>query len=272
MPKGNRRCEWPSAISSDDCSKGPFQSTSHTLSFAPGATASPTASNSQLSRYIWVWGRKNREWNCSLPPNNVAFLYLKTLSARWLMLFNWLRPRRRGERPRWKRRWLQPLATKWWVKYSKRLDILQLPSLPNHPHNLHRNLKALVQHHPHRPAHQRLRLCRNPMNHQRHRLRSPHRRKLLRNVRQDGRELQQHLNGRKSAVSSKPITSIHQNDHWPIRCVSSLWTDDQEKTNWVDSERGSRLIRLGSRLLIFPICMRFCTVHVNSLVSIVNLW
>ena len=29
----------------------------------------------------------------------------------------------------------------------KALDILQLQSLPNHPHNLHRNLKALVRHH-----------------------------------------------------------------------------------------------------------------------------
>ena len=53
-------------------------------------------------------------------------------------------------------------------------------------------------------------------------LRSLHRRKLLRNVRQDGRNPQQHLNGRKSAVSSKPTTSVHPNDHWTIRCVSSL--------------------------------------------------
>ena len=93
---------------------------------------------------------------------------------------------------------------------------------PNHQHSLHRNLKALVQRHPHRPVHQRLRLCRGPMNHLKHHLRSLHRRKLLRNVRQDGRNLQQHLNGRKSAVSSKPTTSVHPNDHWTIRCVSSL--------------------------------------------------
>ena len=154
----------------------------------------------------------------------------------------------------------------------KRLDILQLLSLLNRLRNLHRHLKALVQHHPHRLVHKGQGYAEIPWT-----IKGTACKAFI-------AESCSETCGRMGENSNS--TSMEESPPWAVnqllRSVKMI-TGLQDvyrlceqmirkRPNWVDTERGTRLIRLGSRLLIFPICTRFCIVHVNSLVSIINLW